>query len=275
MAQHLAPDPPRAASRDNGATSRSTGRLAELGCAWSGLVGLAVALAGFVLARFLPLPPKANDTPTEVVHYYVQHLTSIRVGLMLASLGVCLVGPLLALITLQMWRIARGGSPVLAILAAITGAVTWVMLLVPMIVLEVAAFRPGRNPETTQALHDLGWILFLTPVGPFALQGLVIAAAILTDDREEPLLPRWLGYLNIWVALSFVPALLAYFFKSGPFAWHGVFVFYFGVVFYGLWMLIMSVQLRASVLRWHAGLGPNGGEATVAHRARLPASTTS
>jgi hypothetical protein len=231
------------------APGRARGRTIELVCAWCGLAGLVVSLAGFTLARFLPVPPKANDSAAEVVRYYTQHLTSIRLGLMIASLGVCLIAPVLALITLQMWRASPGSSPVLAILQAITGAVTWLLLVVPMIILEAAAFRPERSPDTTQALHDLGWLLFLTPVGPFSLQGAIIAAGVLSDDHPDPLLPRWLGYLNLWVAISFVPALVAYFLKSGPFAWHGIFVFYFGTVFYGLWVLVTSLQMRRSVLR--------------------------
>jgi hypothetical protein len=235
------------------APTRPRGRITELACAWCGIAGLVVALAGFTLARFLPVPPKANQTPAQVVHYYTQHLTSIRVGLMLASLGVCLIAPVLALITLQLWRMARGSTPVLAILQAIIGAVTFALLVIPMVVLEVAAFHPERNPDTTQALHDLGWLLFLTPVGPFSLQGVVIAWGIFSDDRPDPLLPRWVGYLNVWVAISFVPALMAYFVKTGPFAWHGIFVFWFGVVFYGTWLLVMSLALLPGVNRHYSG----------------------
>jgi hypothetical protein len=45
------------------------------------------------------VPPRANDTSAEVVHFYTAHLTSFRVG-----------------------------------------AVTWVLLLVPMVIFEVVAF---------------------------------------------------------------------------------------------------------------------------------------
>jgi hypothetical protein len=227
------------------------GRRSELVCAWCGIVGLVVSLVGFSLARFFPVPPKANDTSAEVVHFYLAHLTTFRIGAMLAGLGVCFIGPVLALITLQMWRMARGTTPVLAILQAITGAVTWLLLLVPMVIFEVAAFHPEANPDTTRALHDLAWLLFLTPVGPFSGQALIIAAGIFSDDRPDPVLPRWLAYLNIWVAISFVPALMAYFFKNGPFAWHGIFVFYFGVAFYGMWLAAMSLELVKSVNRYY------------------------
>lgn len=36
---------------------------------------------------------------------------------------------------------------------------------------------------------------------------------------------RWVGYLNIWAALLLAPAVLIYFFKTGPFAWNGILVF--------------------------------------------------
>jgi hypothetical protein len=71
---------------------------------------------------------------------------------------------------------------------------------------------------------------------------------VLGDRGETPVLPRWAGYLNFWVGLLFCPAALAYFFKSGPLAWHGVFVFWLGTVAYGVWALAMWYVLRRAVL---------------------------
>jgi hypothetical protein len=234
-------------------TDRRDGRAraVELVCAWAGIVGLVGALAGMLLARMLPIAPAPTDSAAEVVDYYTSNLHSIRLGLAILSVAVCSIGPLIALTTVKMLRMGLGGSPILPILQAVTGAVTYVMLMVPMIVLNVAAFRPGRDPEITQALHDLGWLLFLTPVAPFVIQNLAIAAAILSDDRPIPVLPRWLGYFNIWVGLLFLPALGAYFLKDGPLAWNGVLVFYLATVVYGAWMVAMALELRKSVLRHH------------------------
>lgn len=166
---------------------------------------------------------------------------------MLASVGVSLIGPLVALITIQMLRMERDRPPTLAILQAVSGSVTWVMLMVPMIILNVAAFRPDRSPELTQLLTDLAWLLFLTPVAPFLIQNFAIGAAVLGDHSAAPVFPRWVGYANFWTGLLFVPALLAFFFKSGPFAWHGIFVFYLGTVVYGTWVLVMSTVLLRAV----------------------------
>lgn len=243
---------PGAPTDDAAGRAGTKGRAVELTCAWAGIVGLVVALVGMVLARILPIPPGPDLSVEEVVDYYTDDLGSVRAGLLLVSVAVCVIGPLVALVTVHILRMHLGRSPVLPILQAVTGAVTWVMLMVPMIILNVAAFRPERDPDTTQALHDLGWILFITPVGPFLLQNLVIAAAVLTDGRPTPVLPRWVGYFNIWVGLLFLPALAAYFFKDGLFAWDGLLVFYLAVFVYGTWMAVMSFVLRQSVLREYA-----------------------
>lgn len=224
------------------------GRRIQLLCAWCGPGLVVTALIGMLLGKVFPFPPAANYTLDQTVEFYSANPNMLRFGLLLTSVGVSLIGPLVAVITLQMLRMEQGRPPILSILQAVAGTVTWVMLMIPIIILNVAAFRPDRNPEVTQALTDLGWILFLTPVAPFLIQNFCIGGAILGDRSATPILPRWAGYANFYTGLLFVPALLAYFFKSGPFAWQGIFVFYLGWVVYGAWALIMGLLLRRAIL---------------------------
>jgi hypothetical protein len=77
--------------------------------------------------------------------------------------------------------------------------------------------------------------------------------------------PRWIGYANLWIGFLFLPAGLAYFFKSGPFAWHGVFVFWFGLTLYSIWAFLMWWAVRRAV---HAA-APSAVEG--ADRAETPA----
>lgn len=222
-------------------------RTAQLVCAWSGLVALVVALAGFTLAGVFPVPPAASRSAAETVAFYAQDPGRVRAGLMVASVGVGLVAPLVAVIATQMLRM-EGRTPILTFAQLVTGAGTVLALVVPTIVLNVAAFRPERDPQVTQALTDLGFLLFFTPVMPFLLQNLAIAAAVLGDRGRPPVLPRWVGWANLWIGFLFLPALLAYFVKDGPFAWQGVFVYWFGFGAYGAWLLIMSLTVRRAVL---------------------------
>lgn len=81
------------------------------------------------------------------------------------------------------------------------------------------------------------------------VQGLAIALCILRDDSSDPLFPRWAGYFNIWVFLLFLPSLLTYFFKTGPFAWNGLFVWWIPLAVFGTWFIVMTVLMLRSVDR--------------------------
>jgi hypothetical protein len=115
----------------------------------------------------------------------------------------------------------------------------------PMLLMTMITFRPDRSPELTVTLNDISWLLFLTPIGPFMIQNIAIGAAILSD--RNGILPRWVGYLNFWVAFLFVPDILAFFFHSGPFAWNGIFIFWLAFVAYAVFLIVMGLVLRQAV----------------------------
>jgi hypothetical protein len=72
---------------------------------------------------------------------------------------------------------------------------------------------------------------------------------VLNDSDPEPLFPRWLGFLNLWVALAYVPGSLLAFFKSGPFAWNGIFAFWLAGTVFTVWFIGMTVTLLRAVDR--------------------------
>ncbi|GAY18595.1 hypothetical protein [Mycobacterium sp. shizuoka-1] len=209
-------------------------------CAWSGPATVVVALTGWLIAGVLPLPLGSSSTTEEVVAFY-GHDTRVLIGLVIAQLGVCLVFPLIALISLTLLRI-EGRSPLLTIIQTVTGAATGVLLLMPMLLMAVIAFRPDRTPELTLTLNDIAWLLFLTPIAPFMIQNIAIGAAILGDKKA--LLPRWVGYFNFWVAAAFIPDVLAFFFHDGAFSWRGVFVFWLALFAYAAFLVVMGMVLR-------------------------------
>lgn len=215
----------------------------QLLCAWSGPAVVVLALIGFLIAGVLPLPLGPSHTTAKVVSFY-SHDTRAAVGLIIATLGMCLVFPLIALIGVHMVRM-EGRTPILTFLQLITGAATGVFLVMPMILMTIIPFRPDRSPELTVTLNDISWLLFLTPIGPFIIQNVAIGTAILSD--RNAILPRWVGYLNFWVAFLFVPDILAFFFHSGPFAWNGIFVFWLAFVAYAVFLIAMGLVLRKAV----------------------------
>jgi hypothetical protein len=212
-------------------------------CAWAGPATVVIALIGWLVAGVLPIPLGPESSVEQVVDFYNQGPRVIA-GLAISTLGICLVFPLIAVIGAHMVRM-EGRTPILTFLQLITGAATGVCLLLPLLLMTVITFRPDRNPELTVTLNDIAWLLFLTPIAPFMIQNVAIGVAILNDKSQT--LPRWVAYVNFWVAFSFVPDPLAFFFHSGPFAWRGIFIFWLALTTYSIFLVVMGVMLHKAI----------------------------
>jgi hypothetical protein len=227
------------------ASARTGGGRIQLLCAYSGVAALVLATAGWLIAGVLPFPLGASSTPQEVVRFYSEGREQVLAGLIIASIGVGLVLPMVAAIAAQMLRM-EGRTPILTFVQLASGAATGVLLVMPMLIMAAAGFRPDRDPEITVMLNDLAWLLFLTPIAPFIIQNVAIGLAVIRDPRQT--FPRWVGYANFWIAFLFVPDVLAFIFKTGPFAWQGIFVFWLALSAYAAWLLLMPWAIRRALL---------------------------
>jgi cytochrome c-type biogenesis protein CcmH/NrfF len=103
-----------------------------------------------------------------------------------------------------------------------------------------------ENIEITHRFNDMAWMLFIGPVCTIFVQGMAITIAILSDKSEQPVLPRWLGWFNLWAQIIYLPGILIPYFKSGPLAWNGLLAFWIPVVVFTVWLcLITAMLLRA------------------------------
>jgi hypothetical protein len=220
----------------------------QIACAWSGLGLIVVVLAGFLLlADYLP-PPKAHESAAQIAHFYASNADRVRAGLVIGFLGWTPWAALTTVIAVQLARM-QPRRPVLALLQFATGVAGFVFLLLSMIILLVASFRPDRSPEITQALHDLGWFTLFITVPAFSTQALVIGIATLRSDPPVQVYPRWTGYTNIWVAILFVPALLIPFFKTGAFSYHGIMVYWLAFLVFFIWIVMLFWAIRRAALQ--------------------------
>ncbi|WP_207558621.1 hypothetical protein [Mycobacteroides abscessus] len=120
-----------------------------------------------------------------------------------------------------------------------------VAILLPTFAFAAASYRPERDPQITQALNDLGWLPFVMNWPAATIQCLAIAFAIFGAKRE--IWPRWFGYWNMWCGFIFAAGGLVVLFKDGVFAWNGLLAFWLVAVFFGVWFLVMTWQLLATV----------------------------
>ncbi len=224
----------------------------QLACAWCAIAFAALFTIGlWPLAGFLP-PMSPNLTADEIAAIYQGNTLPIRVGALLMMLSAGFMCPFVAVVATQMKRIE--GSPSILTYAQISGgSVSVVVFIVATVCWTAAAFRPERSPELIQLLNDVGWIFLLMTFATFVVQDFAVGFTILGDKSSDPTFPRWLGFYNLWVGVLFIPGGLLTFFKTGPFAWNGLFVWWIPFLVFFSWYIVMFVMLRGAIIKQAAG----------------------
>ena len=228
-------------------TARFTNRPLQMLCVWCGPAMVFGWIASFVLlAGFIP-PPSPDLTPEQLVALYSGHTGVIRLGLMLTMFASALLVPFAAVISAQMRRI-EGDRAVLAPTQLISGGLLALEFILPLMVWQTAAYRPEISPVLVRLLNDMGWLMFVGVISSAIVEFACIGVVILADRRGTGVFPRWAGYFNLWVALLVAPAGMVPFFKSGPFAWNGLFAFFVPMAVFATWAVVMVVLLRRAIL---------------------------
>jgi hypothetical protein len=214
-------------------------------CAWAGPVCAVTWAAGFfLLAGFIP-PPSPSLDAHQIATMFAEHGWRIRTGLIVVGFGGAIYCPWAAEISVQLKRIEGRFSPMTYTQLGM-GSVFVLIFIVPVMMWQAAAFRPMENIEITHRFNDMAWLLFIGPVCTIFVQGMAITIAILSDKSEPPVLPRWLGWFNLWAQIIYLPGILIPYFKSGPLAWNGLLAFWIPVVVFTVWLcLITAMLLRA------------------------------
>lgn len=189
-------------------------------------------------------PPSATLTADQVAAFYRDNNTSIRVGATITSWTGMFMAPLWCVIAAQIWRQEKGRTPIWTIMAGVNGPMMGLFLALPPIFWGVAAFTPTRDPEITATIHELG-LLTLTTTDQVYIFNYVAVVVIALAPRVSPYspFPRWYGYFSAFWALAFEVGAFAFNFRSGPFSWNGLIVFWMPLTGFGLWILVTSVLL--------------------------------
>jgi hypothetical protein len=220
---------------------------AQLLCLAGGPVAIVLLAIGLLaLAQFLPVPAP-GESAAKVDELYRHHPDLIRAGLLVVMFGGTLTGPFVVAIFLQMRRVEGAVAP-LAYIQLGMGMLGVLLFVIGPMFLEIAAFRPGRDPRLLLLLNDTGWLFLVGPV-PLAILQYVAIGLCALQDRNEEVFPRWLGYFNLVLAVVTTPAALIFFFHSGPLGWDGLFAFWIPLGVTGVWFFAMYVVLAKAVRR--------------------------
>ncbi len=218
-------------------------RVLERASAWSGLFYLALFGTGWLLvARFMPpVPPSAG--PAQVASQFAQRHVWLTLAAVLMMCSTFALFPVSALLVLIARRIERQVGMV-TVMMGLTLATYLVMNFYTPFSFGMAAFRTERDPALVQYASDYGFLQFMGGIPMFLMVWLLSAYAILVlSPRHQPVVPRWFGYLNLWIAILYLPELLVFFFHSGAFAWNGVVGFWIPAILFIVYFAISPVIL--------------------------------
>ena len=216
---------------------------------WAGVFLSAIYGLGYVLMGFFP-PPSPTLGAAEVLKLYATNLTQFRIGVMLMVIGGGFNVLWSTVTAVQMAR-QEEGTPIWSILQLCGGTLNTLLFFLPPVFWGVAAFSIERDPALTLLMHEVAFIIFLTAVSVFPMQMVPIGVVGLMGSTKPtpPAFPRWMGYFSIWMAITGEAGVAALLFKTGPFAWDGLFPFYLPVFVFGAWAITLIFLLLRDASR--------------------------
>jgi len=207
------------------------------------LVILLIAYAAF--PGFWP-PMSPQLSADEVATFYREHTASIRFSMVTFNLCGIMLLPMFGVIVVQMKRMTNQSQVFAYVFLSATVSCSTIFALSD-IFFATAAFRPNRDPEIVMVLNDLGWLVFVAPVGMALVQNIMLALAVYHDNGPGAIFPRWVGHFSLGVAIAMAPSALSVAFDAGPFAWNGVISFWLRNIAFGTFVVVMLVVLRKTV----------------------------
>jgi hypothetical protein len=220
---------------------------------WTLPVLAIIWLSVFLLFPGFVQPMSPTLSAEEVAAFYrdPENLPRIRTSMILFNWFAVGFVPILALIALQMRRMAHR-TPIFsyAIIACAAGGPT-IFLMADLFWL-LAAFRPERDPQLTLMFNDLAWVTFSSQVGFLIAQSVILALAIYLDRQERPVFRPWVAHFNLAVAALLMPAAFVGAATTGPIAWDGLLTFWVRNIAVGLWIAVMTVVLARAIARLRA-----------------------
>jgi hypothetical protein len=209
-------------------------------CTYIGAVGMTLLLvAAWPLWHMLP-PPNGDMTAAEWGAFYADHHTGVLVGSMVEMVAVSLIFIWAGTWTTMLRQVEGKHTPLTDSLLMLWAA-GWMTLICVLIDFLAAAYRPDADAQIVRALSDMGILMLIFPTVMGLTQFGVPGFIILGDRSAQPIFPRWLGYINLWVALLSVPSAMIALFQAGPFSWNGA---------VGFWLPMAAFAVAFSCTMW-------------------------
>lgn len=208
-----------------------------LWCAWIFAALTAVGWLG-IANFYAPVPADVSAEATKLF-YTDTHRWRVIIGCTIFYIACGFLVPASIQFGIMLSKI-EGRYPLWSITAAVGGIFISVIVFLNACAWIVAAYRTETSADIIQAWNDWAWFAFLLGWIYLAVEMLASAIVELKDKSPTPMIPRWLTWLTFAGAASLLTAMGPAFFKSGPFAYHGLLGFYLPMTVWGIYLLLTS-----------------------------------
>lgn len=215
-------------------------------CVWSGPISACFFFLLFLTAFLLPpIPP--NHSAEQVVAHYKKHEKGFMAGAGLMQFTGLFYSLFVAATSGQMARIP-GCTHTMIAAQSISGTISAYTITLPSIFFCITVYRLDRDPQLTLLLNDMTWMITAVPFVTFFSSNWAFSWAILSDQRKDPLFPRWVAYVSSIWPMGFLGALGIHTTKHGAFAWDGVMAFWVPAASFGFslvlntWYLLKAIE---------------------------------
>ncbi len=227
---------------------KATNIKTQLVALWIAAVSALILLIAFVAFPGFWPPMSPELTADQVASFYRNHTAWIRFSMVTFNLCGIMLLPFFCVVVVQMKRMATQSQAfAYCYLSAVVSGAT--LFALADIFYAVAAFRPERDPDLILLLNDLGWMVFIAPVGMIVAQNLMLALAVYHDNGPNPVFPRWVGHLSWLTLFAMVPSACAVVMTSGPLAWDGAVSFWLRNGAFAIFIVVMFFVVRAAIHR--------------------------
>jgi hypothetical protein len=222
---------------------------------WSIAFAIIFGLAIGLLLHMVP-PPDARMGGEQLKAWYESRATEIKIGATISSYTSAFLVSFFIVIGAQMRRLEQG-FPVWTWATIIGGSLASIFLVLPPMLFGTAAFTPGRDADATAVLHEFALLMLVTTDQFFIFPWVALVVISLRPTTvAHSAFPRWYGYWCIWLIGMFELGALAFNWKSGPFSWRGLFVFYSPFTLFTVWIIMTATLLLRSIKAQLADLPP-------------------
>jgi len=208
---------------------------------WCTLIFAALTALGWLgIAHFYaPVPADIGLDATKVWFTETYHWRTI-IGCTIFYIAAGLLTPGSIQFGIMLAKI-EGRWPLWSITAGVCGVFISLIIFLNSCAWIVAAYRVETGADVVQSCYDWSWFAFLLGWIYLAIEMIATAVVELMDQREVPMVPRWFTWLTLVGAATLITAAGPAFFKSGPFAYHGLFGFYLPMVVWGTYLVGTAV----------------------------------